>query len=221
MQNHFVPPMRMYQFFDPTLFWTEVIYALIIIILFLTIFFKTKKLSEITKYKGILYFRIAFLFFTFAFISRLIFYIMLFVIRMSELHVPPRYLMFISLIAVTYFSTIAIGYLIYSTIWKKLHHSWFLLIAHLFALLTISIYYFRYPLIYFLILQGVLVFILFAVNVKKSMQFVYPLISLFWILNVIIFYSRRLLDFDIKLSLQIASVFLLIYFIYRVTKWTK
>jgi len=216
-----MPPVQAFHFFNPLRFGSELIYAIIVTALFLFIFYKTKHLFDLTKHNGIKYFRVAFLFFAFAYISRFLFYVMRLIIFNTNLHVPGRFLSFASLILVTYFSTLAIGYLIYSSVWKKINHTTFVILVNVLALITISIFYLRYPLIYFLLIQLSLMTTLLLINTKKRIRFVYPLISLFWIFNLIIFHTRRLLGFEAKLILQIASILLLVYFIYRILKWTK
>lgn len=219
--NLILPPMQSFQFFDPLRFGLEFLYALIITAMFLFIFYNTKSLFNLTKYKGIEYFRITFLLFALAFFSRLLFFVIRLILIKSQIHIPGRFISFISLILITYFSTLAIGYLIYSTQWKKFNHKYFLIIINFLAIVTITLFYLKNSLIYFLLIQLALMIILLYVNAKKKIRFVYPLISLFWILNLIIFHTRNLLGFEIKLILQTTSIILLGYFIYRILKWTK
>ena len=219
--NLLLPQIQSLQHFDPLRFGLEFFYSILVAALFLFIFYKTKYLFKISKHEGIHYFNLTFLFFALAFFSRFLFYVVRLIVLNSSIHIPGRTLSFLSLILVTYFSTIAIGYLIHSTQYKKIKHSTFLILVNFLALLSISIFYFNYSIFYFLIIQLVLVLILLFVNTKKSIRFVYPLLSLFWILNIMIFHTRRFLGFEIKLVLQILSVALLVYFIYKVLKWTK
>ena len=216
-----LPPIQSLQHFDPLRFGLEFAYSLLVAALFLFIFYKTKNFFKITKHEGINYFNLAFLFFALAFFSRFLFYVVRLVVLNSSLHIPGRTLSFFSLVLVTYFSTIAIGYLIFSTQYKKFKHSHFLILINLLAALSIAIFYFNHSIIYFLAIQLLLMATLLFVNAKKSIRFVYPLMSLFWIMNIVIFHTRRFLGFEIKLVLQILSLGLLIYFIYKVLKWTK
>lgn len=216
-----IPAMQQFHFFNPLRFGLEIAYAIIVMILFAFIFYKTKHLFELTKHKGIKYFRAAFLLFAIAFLSRLIFFIMRLIVFNTEIHIPGRILSFLSLVFITYFSTLAIGYLIYSATWKKINHTTFFILINSLALITILLFYLAQPLTYFIIIQLGLIITLILVNTKKKIRFIYPLISLFWIFNLIIFHTRRLLGFEAKLILQILSIALLIYFIYRILKWTK
>ena len=216
-----LPPIQSLQHFDPLRFGLEFAYSLLVAALFLFIFFKTKNLFKLTKHEGIRYFRLAFLFFALAFFSRFLFYAVRLIVLNSSLHIPGRTLSFMSLILVTYFSTLAIGYLIYSTQYKKIKQIPCLILINLLALVSIGIFYFNQSIIYFLIIQLFLMVALLFVNAKKKIRFIYPLMSLFWIMNMVIFHTRRYLGFEIKLVLQLLSLGLLIYFIYKVLKWTK
>ncbi len=216
-----LPPIQSLQHFNPLRFGLELFYSLIVLALFLFIFYKTKHLFKLTKHEGIKYFRLAFLFFALAFFSRFLFYIIRLIVLNSEFHIPGRTMSFLSLIFVTYFSTLAIGYLIYSTQYKKIKQIPLLVLINLLALFSIGVFYFDQSIFYFLVIQIFLMGVLLFVNVNKKIRFIYPLMSLFWIMNILIFHTRRFLGFEIKLLLQLLSVGLLIYFIYKVLKWTK
>lgn len=216
-----LPPIQSLQHFNPIRFGLEFAYALLVAILFLFIFYKTKHLFNLTRHEGIKYFRFAFLFFAIAFFSRFLFYVIRLIVINTTLHVPGRTLAFLSLIFVTYFSTLAIGYLLYSTHYKKINQTLFLILINALALVSISLFYFNQSIIYFLAIQISLMLALLFVNAKKKIRFVYSLLSLFWIMNIIIFHTRRFLGFETKIVLQILSIGLLIYFIYKVLKWTK
>jgi hypothetical protein len=209
------------QFFDPLRFGFEFVYSLVITILFLFIFYKTKYLFKLTKYDGIRYFRDSFLFFGLAYFSRFIYFIIRLLVINTSYHIPGKVISLISLIFITYLTTLAIGYLIYSSIWKKVKYIHFIIFINLLSLISIFIFYLNYSIIYFLIIQLFLMIILLFTNTNKNIKFVYPLISLFWIFNLIIFYSRRFLSFEIKIVFQFLSLILLSYFIYRILKWTK
>jgi hypothetical protein len=213
--------MNLYQSFDPIRFYSEMFYSILIIIIFLFIFFKTKEIYDITKHKGIYYFRLSFLFFALAYFSRLLYHITKLLLKHIDIYIPGRTISFISIVIVTYLVTIAIGYLIYSNIWKKLSHKMFLLYINIFALIITIIFSLTLSLLFIILIQIYLIIVILIINSKKKIKFLYSLISLFWIFNLIIFYSRKLLDFEIKIMLQIISIFILSYLIYRILKWTK
>jgi hypothetical protein len=113
----------MIQQLAPYSFYIELIFTLIVTISCAIIFFKTRELSNISSYKGILYFRNTFLFFAIAFCAR-------FFARLVIIILPPPTRNFVPLIQefikpvqfiVIYASTVAIIYLIYSIYHKKIN----------------------------------------------------------------------------------------------------
>lgn len=96
--------------------WIELIYSLIVIISCSIIHFRTKELYELSSYKGIKYFRNAFLFFGLAFFAR--FFLRLIAIidgpsRGDFIFFGTGFLIFL------YAGLMAGFYLIYSSIWKQ------------------------------------------------------------------------------------------------------
>ncbi len=190
-----LPPIQSLQHFDPLRFGLEFAYSLLVVFLFLFIFFKTKHFFKLTKHEGIKYFGITFLFFALAFFLRFLFYVIRLIVLNSSIHIPGRTLSFISLILVTYFSTLAIGYLIYSTQYKKIKQQYFFILINLLAFFSIIVFYFNQSIIYFLVIQIFLMGTLLFINPNKKIRFIYPLMSFFWIMNILIFHTRRLLGF--------------------------
>ena len=68
MPPHFAGPM--------STIGTELLYSFIIIAISLIIYFSTREIEILSSYKGIKYFRFAFMFFGIAFASRLVLYLM-------------------------------------------------------------------------------------------------------------------------------------------------
>ena len=207
----------------------EFIFSIVIVGLCIFIFIKTREIYYLTKHKGIEFFRKSFLYFGISYFS--VFLLNLFAISMfaNNIRIPRYILMPISLILVGYFSTIAIFYLIYSEFWKKFDNKNLIIIANFIALLIVLVSvltrspYFiglvQLPLISFLI-------ILKSKKQKKSKKknhtsILYFLICGFWIINLIVQHSRRLMPLEIKVFLQIISIGIFVYLAYRVTKWTK
>jgi len=210
-----------YQFFDPLKFGFEFFYSTIVFFSFFFIFFKTKEIFTISKHEGVQYFRYSFLFFALAYFSRLTYQVVKLIIMSSGISLPGWVLSYPSLILISYFGTIAICFLIYSQLWKFISYKKFLLLSNLFAILIVLFSLFTFSMTLFGIIQFLLIVIIIAINYNKPIKFLYALISLFWILNLIIFYSGKVLSFTVKLSFQLASLFLLAYFIYRILKWIK
>jgi len=104
---------------DPN-FGVELIYTLVVIASCFFIYRSTKEMYELTGHRGIKYFRNAFLFFGIAYFVR--FFIRLFVIALDlprTLRVHPSVFGQLNLFLFVFASTMAILYLLCSTIWKK------------------------------------------------------------------------------------------------------
>jgi uncharacterized membrane protein len=55
-----MPP---YHLIEPTRLVAELVYTIIVVFLCLTIYYKTREIYDLTKYEGVKYFRITFLFY--------------------------------------------------------------------------------------------------------------------------------------------------------------
>ena len=204
-------------------------YSLIVAAFCLLIFFQTKGMFDLTRYKGIKYFRNAFLLLGLAYAARLFFGIFMLSNKalgiFVPMHGPPPYLLVIA----GYLSTMAIFYLIYSTMWKKIAEDHFLMVANISAVvLTVATMIHRSPLVLG-ILQLVLLLVAVIVNFisdpknKKVSQIrvLYLLVLVFWLLDVAILGPRRFLPFGVRVLFQVFSlgVFLVMY--YKVRKWVR
>jgi hypothetical protein len=206
--------------FNPIRFGIEMIYSIIIAFIFMLLYIKTKKISLISKHKGITLFRYSFLFFSLAYISRVAYHLLRIYIFSSDFFIHGRVMSGVSFIFVIYLSTISIGYLIYSTIWKKIKHWHFLVCINALAILLVYILFFQ-SLIIAILFQIFLILIILVINYNKKIGILYSLISLFWILNILILFSRNILSFETKVVFQIISMLILSYFSYRVLKWVS
>ena len=99
----------------PPMLITELIYSFVIIIASLMVYFSTKELYDLSKHKGIKYFRLAFLYFAIAYFFR--YFIKFFVYAFGIGRTPefsPQFIGFLSLFVFLYASSMAIFYLLYS-----------------------------------------------------------------------------------------------------------
>lgn len=215
------PLMATHSMMNPSGFALEFFYSILVLFIFIFLFYKTKHIFSLTRHKGIKYFRLSFLFFALSFFTRFLFFLIRLIVYNTNIHIPGRTLSFLSLVFVSYFSTIAICYLIYSTLWREINHIIFFIFANLLSIVSILLFYFRNSFIFFIFIQLFLVVSLIFVNPKKKVQFIYPLISLFWIFNLAIFHTRKFFVYETKLIFQIFSLFLLGYLVYKILKWTK
>jgi membrane-associated HD superfamily phosphohydrolase len=213
----------------------ELFYSFVIILCSLMIYFGTRELYELSSYKGIKYFRQAFLFFAIAYFFRsFIKFIVLYfnvegVIDFSPLVFGATGLL--TQLFFMYFSSMAIFYLLYSVMWRKWNHSSFkIYLFHglAFAMGLISILS-RNPAVYF----GLNLFLLFVVvsvvyishqtlkDKKKgsSLYLVYVLLSAFWILNIIDALIPKFFQ-GFQLFIYMASTGIFLFILYRVIKKT-
>ncbi|MBS3172532.1 hypothetical protein J4438_03055 [Candidatus Woesearchaeota archaeon] len=217
-------------------FGTEIIYSFVIILCSLIIYFGTKELYELSSYKGIKYFRQAFLFFAIAYFFRSFIKFILVYFNTNELfEVSPRILfgLFgqITLFIFIYFSSMAIFYLLYSVMWKRLNknkNNIYLFHILAFIISTISILS-RNMLVYIGLNVFLLFFVIFIVSLaynnseykKKghNMYIIYVLLLLFWILNIFDVLIPKFFE-NIKLIIYLASCGIFLMIFYRVVKKT-
>jgi hypothetical protein len=188
------PPMQ----YMPTMgFGTEAIYSFVIIVCSLMIYFGTRELYTLSSYKGIKYFRQAFLFFAIAFFFRSFIKFVIDYLSLSRISdfAPHVFGGAISLFFFIYFSSMAIFYLLYSAVWKKwnndpkriyLFHFLSLIISTITICMNNSLVYLFMNII--LLIFVTVVFYIAHKNNKKKENGLYPiyaLLFLFEILNVI------------------------------------
>ena len=221
--------------FIPPDFGIELIYTVTIMVLCFLVYYKTKEVYELTKHKGVQFFRYSFIFFGLAYASRLFLYvIMVGDVLLFEPFVHPHRmsLMPASNLVLAYFSTMAIFYLVYSTIWKKYSTEHFLTISNIVALfIAVIAFISRSPLIVSLT-QLILLLIVIIVNIKnhhngkskkrKPMYALYYLIATFWLVSLFaISVPKMFLPFGVKWALQIISLAVFATLYYKIVKWVK
>ena len=218
---------------DPMMFGIELVYSLILFILCLWVFLKTKEIYSLTKHKGIQFFRYSFLFFGLAYASRLFLYLI--TVSGLDFGTPIRggrmfSLMPISNLVVAYFSTLAILYLAYSTIWKKIDSEQFLIFSNIMALIVAVLAFIFHSPLTILIVQLILIIgatiIIFTNHHKKdkgkhATKALYLLIFAFWLLSLFVIHSRRLIPFEAKIVFQLISIAVFVGIYLKVAKWIK
>lgn len=213
----------------------EIIYSFIIIFCSLMIYYGTKELYELSSYKGIKYFRQAFLFFAIAFFFRsFIKFIITYFNVSAILDISPREFGFafgqITLFVYIYFSSMAIFYLLYSVMYKKWNkNSKMLILFHLSAFIISSLSLLTRDTIVqlglnlvLLIFVGIIVFISYKDSKTKThnnLYIIYMLLFIFWTLNIIDISIPKFLEtFQLFIYLISTGIFLLI--LYKVIKKT-
>lgn len=209
---------------------SEIIYSFVIIFCSLMIFFGTREIYRLSSYKGLKYFRFAFLFFAIAYLVRLA---IEFVVATFDVHeifeIYPLLLGYAALFVFMYFSTMSIFYLIYSVLWKNLKSSSKLIytfhaIAVVISAAAIafnkSVFYIGLN-VALLLFTGVLVY-LSSHNSKLKMKKnrfdkVYLLFIAFMILNIVSILVPVFFE-TLKLLLYLASLSIFFIVLYRVLK---
>jgi hypothetical protein len=205
----------------------EMGYTLIISVLCFVIFRKTKEISELAGYKGIQFFRYAFLFFGGAYLSRLLLH--LFMIGSIALPYSIRRgaLMPLSMLVTVYFSTMALMCLAYSTVWKRIPEHTFWVSTHVVAIVLLIVLLLSQNLRFMLFFQlGLFILSIFVVEVSNKkkisrMRIVYLMIFLFWILNLLLVGNMVRMGLEAKLALQAVSMLIFLFVYYRVTQKIK
>lgn len=208
----------------------ELLYAFVIIIASLMIYFSTREFYELSKHKGIRYFREAFLFFAIAFFFHsFVKIVVVFIGIPQQIHFLLRVLlgpgtMFLYL----YFSTLAIGYLLYSFRWKTLEKQKVALpLVHalatgigLISIITLnSKVILAINAIFLAIIFGIIVVAYLEKKEKKTLNLltIYILLFLFWILNTLDLFVPKFLQ-TIQLFLYLASVTIFLSILYKVLR---
>jgi hypothetical protein len=213
---------------------TEVLYAFVIILCSLMIYFGTREIYNLSKHKGIKYFRLAFLFFALAYFSRtFIKFIVIYFNSTTIMSVSPRLLNplvgIISLFLFIYLSTMAIFYLLYSVMWKKWVNFRFIeWILNIFALCLSAIIVFSANSLFYLLLNlGLFFVVLFVVIIsratskkrshKTGIYPIYLLLLFFWILNIVDILLPKIFQ-TTQILIYLASLGIFLFMLYKVLR---
>jgi hypothetical protein len=212
---------------------TEILYSFIIIVCSLMIYYGTKEIYELSSYKGIKYFRMAFLFFALAYFFRSSIKLILFYFNVRGIFsISPKLLnpliSHLTLILFMYFSAMAIFYLLFSVMYKKWNYENRIYLFHIVAVfLAVFSVISRNPFSYLGLNLLLLVFVLVVVyisykNSKKktkghNLYVIYILLLFFWILNIVdILIPTFFQNFQLLIYLISSGIFLLM--LYKVLK---
>jgi hypothetical protein len=220
-----MPP---YHLIEPARLLVELSYTLIVVFLCFRIFYKTKEIYDLTKYEGVKYFRITFLFFGLAFLFRFLSVFVMLVGITFDLDISMYLFRIFPLVFNGYFSTMAILSITYSMIWKELQIKHILIVSNAIAIIISGIAFFSRSNILIIGAQAVLlIFTIIAVysysiSKKISQIFIlYVLFILFWILNLLTLGPQRFVPFVIQTIFQIISIAVIGIIYLKVSKWTK
>jgi hypothetical protein len=208
----------------------ELIYSFAIIVCSLMIYFGTKNLYELSSYKGIKYFRQAFLFFAIAYFFRSIIKFILIFSEIREIFdFSPRIFGVFALFIFMYFSTMAVFYLLYSVVWKRWNGSskkvyLFHVLAFVISFLTVALRRMEFHLIINLLLLVFVGFVIYVAykhtrNRKKGRELytIYFLLFIFWVLNIVDTVVPSFLS-TFKLVIYIVSLAIFMLILYKVLR---
>ncbi|MFH1332058.1 MAG: hypothetical protein ABIH63_02115 [archaeon] len=193
----------------------ELIYSFVIIVCSLMIYFGTKNLYELSSYRGIKYFRQAFLFFAIAYFFRSAIKFLMILFDRAIFDFSPRFLGVVTLFLFMYFSSMAVFYLLYSVMWKRWDGSskkiyFFHLLAFVISFLTIASRRIEFHLalnLLLLVFVGIITYTSYknTKDRKKGRQLytIYFLLFIFWVLNI----------FDIVVPSFFSTFKLLVYLV--------
>jgi hypothetical protein len=218
-----MPPL-----FNPHIYGPELIYTTLIALLCFMVYFKTKTIYDLTKHKGIGYFRNAFLLFGLSYITGFLLYIFTLTSITFDFFMPRKSVMPFFIVVTGYLSTMAIFYLAYSTVWKKFTYDNFMLFANLAAVLVSAAAFISRSNIMLSMLQLILLVFTIIISTikhkkgeKLQIRFLYILVSIFWLINLFLIGPRRLLTFQGKILFQVVSMLVFVAIYYKVAKWIK
>lgn len=209
-------------------FLIEFFYSLVIFLTTLFIYFNTKQIYDLTKHKGLNFFRKAFIFFGFAYFVRFLLYL-LFISDITLSFCSKNLLIPIVISLMCFFSTLAIFNIGYSIFWKRIENKNIIILFNIIAVIFAIIAYFLNSLITTAIIQSLIILILFICVIlpnkqKKKfsqMKLLYLLIMIFWIVNLLSLSLKKVILFELKMGFHIISIIIIIVIYYKISKWLK
>ncbi|VVB70679.1 Uncharacterised protein [uncultured archaeon] len=204
---------------------SDLIFTVTTVIFCFLIYLKTRESYELTKYKGIKYFRDAFLFFGISYVLRFLFSLTLLSRVTNELLLPKGLVMLLSIILLGYFSTMGIVYLIFSFIWKKFDNKKLEIFGHgiAIALSIVALFTASHLMLISLqiILLGIALILGFTTKLKvgkmSPTKGLYFLIIALWFINLIIT-SERLFTWETEVFFQITSIVVFAIIYHKISK---
>ena len=220
------------EFLFPPEIGAELIYSFVIVVCSIMIYYATKEVYELSSYKGIRYFRQAFIFFAIAYFFR--YSIKFFTILLNlgrTMNLSPHFIGDISLFIFLYASSMAVFYLLYSVMWKKWSHDklkifFFNLIAFVIAMIGTFLRSFETDIILnSVLLIFIIVVLLVAYKDSKNKQkgkslfIIYVLLFFFYVLNIIDVLLPKFLQLY-QILIYLISTLLFMIILYKVLRKT-
>jgi hypothetical protein len=213
--------------FHPYIFASEIVFTVLAFLFCILIYNKTRESYELTRHKGIRYFRMAFLFFGFSYVLSFLFGLIKFSQMTFQFFMPRELFAFIFILPLGYLSTMGLFYLIYSIIWKRFSGRTMLIVSHALAVLLsiVSFLTRSHEMLLFLqcgllILAAALSFTLPGKHFSKA-RVLYLLVAILWLINLLVLGRPQPFSLPIELVSQVVSLCVFIMIYYRVTKWLR
>jgi hypothetical protein len=218
--------------FNPLMPVIELIFTVIAVLFCFLIYFKTREMYRLTKHRGIMYFRDAFLFLGLSFVMRFLFSLVMFSSFAFNFFIPREMFGPLFILPLGYLSTMGIFYLIFSTTWKRVNNNGMLIAGHALAVALSIVSFITRSHIILLLLQSIL--LVFAVILSLSQKsekkhlsqtkILYILVAALWLINLWLLDRGGVrLPFspitEIFFHLIFLAVFAVIYI--KVSKWIK
>lgn len=222
-----MPPIIPFSPKNPLLSGIELAYTVIVVVIFISVYLMTREMYHLTRHKGIRHFRIAFLYFSLSYSFFFILHLMMFSNWNPGFMLKRGYLWLFSMIPLSYFSTLAIFHLGYSTVWKGIDEKKFIwLSVSVAVILSFIVVLLRAPLILLFFQAFLLASIVIVVFRKQSkkmhqMKLMYFLIAAFWVMNLIALGPSKILKPDLRLIFQVISIVISGILLYRVMRWVR
>jgi hypothetical protein len=215
--------------FSPLSFVIELVFTILAVFFCALIYFKTKDIYELTKHKGIKYFRDSFLFFGLSYVLRFVFGLIMLSTIAFDLIIPRDVIGPLFILPLGYFSTIGILYLISSSIWKRFNTRKIMFAGHMIAiLLSVASFVTRSSFILLLLQCSllVLVIIISFLNHGKTdhitkTKILYFLIAGLWLVNLLIVDNRRPIPFGVDIFFEISSLVVFYIIFLKISKWLR
>ena len=211
----------------PELVITEFVYFLIVFSLCLIVYFRTNSIYQLTKHKGILYFRNIFLFFSLAYLFRIALVSILLGTEFDNFFVPRPFIGILFTL-VSFFSTMAILSMVAVSLPKFSKSKNLMPLLFAVAFLSSAIAFAtrsqrEFLLIQTLVFLGAVVFAFVKERKDSSRHFAsqnritYFLLFVFWLIDGIAL-NRRIIPYEYKLPLYALSIIVFFWVYHRVSK---
>jgi hypothetical protein len=155
--------------FDAIGFSAEILFTLLAAVFCALIYWRTRESYELTKHRGIKYFRDAFLLFGISYVLRLLFSAMRASRFVFDIGIPRELFMVLFILPLGYVSTLGIMALISSTIWRRFSDRTLLLLSHTVAIVCAVVpFFFRSHWAVLYLQAGLLIIAIVSIALMKD-----------------------------------------------------